>query len=381
MKKLLFSALLALNVGSLALAQSVAINTDGAASNASAILDVKSTTHGVLIPRMTLAQRNLITVNASTLGLLIFQTDNTPGFYFYNGTAWTQLGGTSGTTSSVYGDGSGGALNITTNTDWTSSPPASFNFQYSSISVASGVTFIVPSGTKLRSSGTVTINGTINVVGTDVARGVTSVTGSIARHGPNLGNNVAIGALAGTIASLIDIPPYAGSQGMVNGVGDQNQGGAGGGSFAIYANGGNASSGNSTLPANINGSGGGGGGLVVLLSKVSVANAGTVSARGGNGSEGVTSTSTRPGGGGGGGGIIVLASPTNTAGTLNVNGGSGGAAGAASANTTAQGGTGGACGGSGGAGGIAASSQPSASAAGSVGITRLITVASPENLY
>jgi hypothetical protein len=38
---------------------------------------------------MTLAQRNAIATPAT--GLLIYQTNNTPGFYYYNGTAWTAV--------------------------------------------------------------------------------------------------------------------------------------------------------------------------------------------------------------------------------------------------------------------------------------------------
>jgi len=41
---------------------------------------------------MTLAQRNLI--GAPATGLLIFQTDTKPGFYFYTGSSWHQLGPT-----------------------------------------------------------------------------------------------------------------------------------------------------------------------------------------------------------------------------------------------------------------------------------------------
>ena len=61
--------------------------------NISAALDIESTNSGILIPRMTLAQRNSITVSATTTGLLIYQTDNTPGFYYYDGTIWTTFGG------------------------------------------------------------------------------------------------------------------------------------------------------------------------------------------------------------------------------------------------------------------------------------------------
>lgn len=58
--------------------------------NASSMLDITSTTSGILIPRMTVAQRNLIASPA--IGLLIYQNDSTPGFYYYNGTAWTLFG-------------------------------------------------------------------------------------------------------------------------------------------------------------------------------------------------------------------------------------------------------------------------------------------------
>ena len=72
-------------------AQSVAINTDASTPNVSAMLDVKSTNKGLLIPRMNMAQRDLIATPAT--GLLIFQTDNVAGYYYYNGVGWIQLAG------------------------------------------------------------------------------------------------------------------------------------------------------------------------------------------------------------------------------------------------------------------------------------------------
>ena len=68
----------------------VGINTT--TPHASAALDIVSTTQGVLVPRMTSAQRGLISSPAT--GLMVYQSDAPAGFYFYNGTAWTQLGAT-----------------------------------------------------------------------------------------------------------------------------------------------------------------------------------------------------------------------------------------------------------------------------------------------
>src|ERR1700710_551889 len=62
--------------------------------NASSLLEVISTTKGVLFPRMTLAQCNAIVTPAT--GLLVFQTNSTPGFYYYSGTTWTAVTGKTG---------------------------------------------------------------------------------------------------------------------------------------------------------------------------------------------------------------------------------------------------------------------------------------------
>ncbi len=74
-------------------AQSISFNEDGSAPDSSAMLDVSSTTQGVLIPRMTSTQRDAIAKPAT--GLLIFQTDNTAGFYMNLGTTaapnWQRL--------------------------------------------------------------------------------------------------------------------------------------------------------------------------------------------------------------------------------------------------------------------------------------------------
>ena len=85
---------------------SVGIGT--ASPNASAALEVNSTSKGLLLPTMTQTQRNGIS-NPAT-GLLIFQTDNTPGFYYFNGSTWAALGG------AAAGGGGSSGYNATSNT-------------------------------------------------------------------------------------------------------------------------------------------------------------------------------------------------------------------------------------------------------------------------
>jgi len=66
-------------------AQNVGINVDGSTPDNSAMLHIKSITHGILIPRLSDAQRNAIPSPAT--GLLIYNT-TTNKFNFYNGSGW-----------------------------------------------------------------------------------------------------------------------------------------------------------------------------------------------------------------------------------------------------------------------------------------------------
>jgi polyhydroxyalkanoate synthesis regulator phasin len=57
--------------------------------NVSAKLEIKSTTKGLLIPRMTQTQRDAI--GSPAKGLLIYQTDHNPGVYSYDGSHWESV--------------------------------------------------------------------------------------------------------------------------------------------------------------------------------------------------------------------------------------------------------------------------------------------------
>ncbi len=70
----------------------VGINTT--TPDSSAALDITSTSSGLLIPKMTQAQR--IAIASPATGLLVYQTNATAGFYYYDGSVWATFGGGSG---------------------------------------------------------------------------------------------------------------------------------------------------------------------------------------------------------------------------------------------------------------------------------------------
>ena len=68
-------------------ANAVSIGASGA--DASAVLDVVSTTKGFLFPRMTETQRNAI--GSPATGLMVYQTDSDEGVYIYKSFGWVQV--------------------------------------------------------------------------------------------------------------------------------------------------------------------------------------------------------------------------------------------------------------------------------------------------
>ena len=80
----------------------------------SAKFEVSSTSQGVLFPRMTLAQKNLIPMPATSL--LVYQTDGASGYQYYDGSNWNNFV----TSSSLTGY-------VTTNTTQTVTGKKTFN--------------------------------------------------------------------------------------------------------------------------------------------------------------------------------------------------------------------------------------------------------------
>lgn len=97
--KYIISGILILILSQTILAQGVAINNTNTDPDPTAMLDVNSTNKGVLVPRMSSAQRTAITSPA--LGLLVFDL-TTNGFWYFNGTIWVQINGGSSNQTLTY---------------------------------------------------------------------------------------------------------------------------------------------------------------------------------------------------------------------------------------------------------------------------------------
>ena len=99
MKKIFVLSLLTFITVTFSFAQNVAINADATLPNSSAMLDVKSTSKGMLIPRVALTGTNDgTTIPSPATSLLVYNTANitgtqgvTPGYYYWTGAAWVQL--------------------------------------------------------------------------------------------------------------------------------------------------------------------------------------------------------------------------------------------------------------------------------------------------
>jgi Collagen triple helix repeat (20 copies) len=284
----------------------------------------------------------------------------------------------------IYGDGSAGSVTISGNINWSTTPPTGQNFQFTDLTITSGFTLTVASGTVIRVNGPFVNNGTITVstfeAGGSIDIGTTAVEATIRPGGQGIARSLPAFGERNSGASTSE---QAGSGGL--GVGNQfaagtilnpgpkggsggagcltgtsgnipSVGGEGGGTLVVLAAGTLTNAGivnANGQTATGSGAGGGGGGVVILASKTSVTNTGTINAKGG---DGATSGLSNGVGGGGGGGIVQLIAPTVNAGATFVTGGifgTPGATGSITGTTSRQGGGGG--GGSAGSGGTGGS--------------------------
>ncbi len=278
------------------------------------------------------------------------------------------------------GDGSAGDLTVSSNLDWSVTPPTNPNF--GNITIDAGQTLTVPAGTTIRCSGTFTNNGTLTVkpgaqmAGHDnFAFGATPDIYSVGHPGDSF--RAAVGGAYYTNATGAPVVVQGGKGGrgipratavtsfnsfrIGGGSGsgwhrDSNvNDGDGGGLVRIYCDGPITNNGAINAPGESGntgnfGVGGGGGGILILASLQRVDNtSGTIDASGGNG--GPSDIYGGAGGGGGGGIVIFAAAVIQSVGAIDVSGGSPGAT-AIQVNNLYRvgGGAGGASGGDGGDG-------------------------------
>lgn len=208
MKKLLLTLAVFLTANWMLNAQNIGINNPN--PDASAALDVTSTTQGMLVPRMTASQRGLIASPAT--GLLVYQTDGTAGFYFYNGTAWASLNG-----------GGGGGDNLGNHT-------ATTDIQLNGNRVTNNGT----GGLSVDNSGNATVNGAVKS-GQDGTDGELQL---YSEQGATDYNYTIKPNAAATQSNVFTLPPDDGTTGQqltTDGSGNLSWGNAGGVKLVLEA--------------------------------------------------------------------------------------------------------------------------------------------------
>lgn len=144
-------------------AQGVSINTNGANPDTSAILDVSSNVKGILIPRMTTAERNAISLPAQ--GLIIYN-NNCQALQYYNGYTWVTIGNIGGISTP----------GVVTGTSTPCQNGTGIAYSISPVSGATGYNWSVPAGASVASgqgTNSITVDfgtsgGTICVVANDL---------------------------------------------------------------------------------------------------------------------------------------------------------------------------------------------------------------------
>lgn len=162
---------------------------------ASAELEINSTSTGLLIPRMTSAQRLVIASPAA--GLLVYET-TTSSFWFYNGSVWNQIG-------------TGGA------SPWTVSGTTIYNSNTGNVGIGTSTP-----ASKVHVEGNMLMNGTnpiLQLRQAGVNTGFVQLSGDDIRMGTNSGNTGGnlVFRMNGTDRVIIDSTGRMGINGPTNG--------------------------------------------------------------------------------------------------------------------------------------------------------------------
>lgn len=162
-------------------AQSVGIGTG--TPNASAALDITSSTKGILIPRMTTSQR--FSIPAPPAGLLVYDTDKNE-FHQYNGTTWLAMLDADYWSRPITSRSRISNLNDSVGIG-TNSPTERLDVN-GNIRARNN---LIADGNVITSSGLLVDNtsGTLQFTNTGVSKGFFQLSGSNIRTGTNSGNS------------------------------------------------------------------------------------------------------------------------------------------------------------------------------------------------
>ncbi|HNW70907.1 MAG TPA: hypothetical protein PKI01_10925 [Bacteroidales bacterium] len=238
--------------------QGVSINTAGTPANPSAMLDVSSTSKGLLIPRVSLTSINDVTTIASpATSLLVYNTNaamvgGAVGFWYFNGTIWVQAIGPQGIQGPTGATGAAGAAGATGPAGPTGATGAAgvagatgatgpagpvgcgvANYVVKSTGASATCSIIYDNGTNA-GIGTTTPANTFDVITTNTTTDFAAIKGS------ETGNAKVYGVLGSITSTTNDASGVrgiaSGTSGQTNGVWGENASAAGVGVYGLTTN-------------------------------------------------------------------------------------------------------------------------------------------------
>ncbi|HNX89335.1 MAG TPA: tail fiber domain-containing protein [Paludibacteraceae bacterium] len=163
--------------------QGVSVNVSGSAADPSAMLDISSTSKGLLIPRIALTSVNDVTTIANpAISLLVYNTNasmvgGAVGFWYFNGINWVQAIGPQGIQGSVGATGATGAQGIQGLSGVNGNTGATGANGTAGVAGASGKTGATGATGAAGAQGIQGVNGNTGATGANGAAGANGATG------------------------------------------------------------------------------------------------------------------------------------------------------------------------------------------------------------